>query len=116
MKRRKLGTSAQQRDAAARYDAFLDRGPRGVQGVLDARLLFLHFDLRGGANPDHCHAPRQLGDPLLQLLLVVVAGRLVDLTPNSLDTRFHRSALARPADEGRAFLLNLDALGAAQIL
>src|SRR5258708_40357665 len=35
---------AQQRDTAARYDAFLDRSSGCVEGVLDAILLLLHLD------------------------------------------------------------------------
>ncbi|MCY1522089.1 hypothetical protein D9M68_569340 [compost metagenome] len=86
-----------------------------MQSVFDARLLLLHFHLSGGANPDHRYATGQLGDPLLQLLLVVVAGGLVDLPPDGLDAGFDCCALARAADEGRVLLLNFDALGMPQI-
>ena len=41
---------AQQRDAAARHDAFLDRRAGGVERVLDAVLLLLHFDLGRAAD------------------------------------------------------------------
>src|SRR5690606_37385629 len=44
---------AQQRDTAARYDAFLDRGARGVQRVFDASLALLHLGLGGGTDLDH---------------------------------------------------------------
>ncbi len=53
---RGLGTD--QGDAAARDDAFLDRRTGGMQGVFDARLLFLHLDFGGGADLDHRNAPR----------------------------------------------------------
>jgi ABC-2 type transport system permease protein len=43
-----------------------------VQRVLDAVLLLLELDLGGRADLDHRHAAGQLGQPLLQLLAVVV--------------------------------------------
>ena len=39
----------------------------------------LHLDLGGAADLDDRHAAGQLGQPLLQLLAVVVGGRLLDL-------------------------------------
>src|SRR5262249_52746513 len=70
---------AEEGDAAAGKDAFLVGRPRSVHGVLDAGLLLLHLTLGGGADVDLGHAARQLGDPLGQLLLVVVAGRFLQL-------------------------------------
>ena len=66
-------------DAAAGDDAFLDRRARRVQRVLDAGLLLLQLDLGGRADLDDGHAAGQLGQALLELLAVVVAGGLVDL-------------------------------------
>ena len=75
----------QQRHAAAGDDAFLDRGAGCVQRVLDAVLLLLHFDLGCAADADHRDAARELGQALLQLLLVVVRGGLLDLRLDLLD-------------------------------
>src|SRR5687768_7353206 len=69
---------ANERDAAARHDAFLDRGTRGVQRVLDASLLLLHLALGGRADVDDRNTAGQLRLALLELLLVVIGGRLVD--------------------------------------
>src|SRR5690606_41254097 len=52
--------------------AFFDRRTRGVQGVFDAGLLFLHLDLGRGTDLDHRNAAGQLNHALLQLLAVVV--------------------------------------------
>ena len=76
---------AQQGHAAAGHDALLDGRLGRVHGVLDAGLLLLHLGLGGGADLDHGHAADQLGQPLLQLLAVVVGGRLLDLGPDLLD-------------------------------
>ena len=70
---------AQQRDAAARHDALLDRRAGGVERVVDAILLLLDLDLGRAADADHRDAAGELGQPLLQLLLVVVGGGLLDL-------------------------------------
>ena len=74
-----LGGGADHGDAAAGEDAFFDRGAAGVQGVLDAGLLFLHGDFGGGADVDLGHAAGQLGQAFLEFLAVVIAGGVVDL-------------------------------------
>src|SRR5437879_5481665 len=68
----------QERNAAARHDALLDRGAGRMQRVLDPGLLLLHLGLGGRAHVDHRDAARQLREPLLQLLLVVIRRGLLD--------------------------------------
>ena len=70
---------AEQGDAAARQDAFLDRGAGRMHRVIDAILALLHLDLGRAADADHRDAARELGQTLLQLLAVVVGGGLLDL-------------------------------------
>ena len=76
---------AQQRDAAAGDDAFLDGRLGGVHGVLDAGLLFLHLGLGGSADLDDGDAADELGEALLELLAVVVGGGVLDLRADLLD-------------------------------
>ena len=59
--------------------------------VVDAILALLHLDLGGAADADHRHAARELGQPLLQLLAVVVGGGLLDL---GLDLRAMRPSMS----------------------
>ena len=75
----------QQRHAAAGHDAFLDGRAGRAQRILDAVLLFLQLGLGAGADADDRHAARQLGQALLQLFLVVVAGGVLDLDLDLLD-------------------------------
>src|SRR5205823_3097509 len=76
-----------ERHAATRHDPFLDgRAGRG-QRILDAVLLLLELDLGGAANPDDRHAAGELRQPLLQLLLVELGGRRLDLRADLLDAR-----------------------------
>jgi hypothetical protein len=68
------GNRAQVARAAAGDDALGERGAGGVERVLDAGLLLLEFGLGGGADLDLGHAAGELGEALLELLAVVVAG------------------------------------------
>ena len=87
-----------------------------MQRIFDASLLFLHFDFGRGADLDHRNAAGELGHTFLQLFLVVIRGRLVDLHANVLDPRFDGRLLARTVDDGRVLFRDFDLLGAAQIL
>ena len=71
--------AAEQRDAAAGHDALFDGRLGGVHRVLDARLLLLHLGLGGRTDLDDGDAADELRQPLLQLLAVVVRGRVLDL-------------------------------------
>ena len=110
------GDGAQQGDAAAGDDAFLDRRLGGVHGVLDPGLLLLHLRLGGRAHLDHGHAAHQLGQPLLQLLAVVVGGRLLDLGADLLDPALDVLGVARALDDGGVVLVDGDLLGPAEVL
>src|SRR5262249_30228349 len=105
---------AQQGNAAARYDALFDRGPRGVERVLDAVFLLLHLDLRRAADADDRDAARQLGKPLLELLAIVVRGGLLDLGLDLTDAGLDVLLLAGAVDDGGLFLLDDHLLGLAE--
>ena len=105
---------AQERDAAARHDAFLDRGAGGVERVLDAILLLLDLDFGRAADADHRDAAGELGEPLLQLLAVVVGGGLLDLRLDLIDAGLDVLLLAGAVDDRGLFLLDHDLLGAAE--
>ena len=75
---------ADQGGAAAGDDPLLDRGAGGVQGVLDEGLPLLHLGLGGGADVDLGDAAGELGEPLLELLAVVLAVGLGDLAADHL--------------------------------
>src|ERR1700733_3040706 len=106
----------QERNAAARDNALFHSRAGGVERVVDAVLLFLDLDLGRAANPDHRNAAGELRQPLLQLLLVVVGGRVLDLGLDlgdpALDVRF----LAYAVDDGGLLLLDPDALSPAEHL
>src|SRR5262249_39390578 len=105
----------QQGDAAARQDALLVGRPRGVHGVLDAGLLLLRLALGGRPDVDLRDAARQLGDALRQLLTVVVAGALVQLTLDGLDAGRDLVLGAGALDDDRVVLVDLHLLGAAEV-
>ena len=88
--------AAQQRQPAARHDALGDRRLGRADRVVERVLARLHLRLRRRADADHRHAARELGEPLLELLLVVVAGGLLDLAAD-LRHAARRCALRSPA-------------------
>src|SRR5215207_526926 len=106
---------AHQRDAAAGDDALLRGRARRVDGVLDAHLLLLHLGLGRGADAEDGDAARELRQALLQLLAVVVRGRLLDLVADGGDATLDGFAFARALDDGRVLLVHDDALGAPEV-
>ena len=105
-----------ERDAAAGHDALLDRRLRRVHGILDARLLLLHLGFGGCTDLDDGDAADELRQPLLQLLTVVVRGRVLDLRPDLLDATFDGRRRAAAFDDGGVVLVDGDLLGLAEIL
>ena len=88
---------------------------RGVQRILDARLLLLHLGLGRGTDVDDGDATGELGQTLLQLLLVVVRRGGIDRGPDLLDAALDLRVLTGPVDDGRVVLVDDDALGAAEV-
>ena len=109
-------SAAHQRNAAARDDALFDGRAGCVHRILDARLLLLHLGLGCSADLDDGNAANQLGQPLLQLLAVVVGGGLLDLRANLLHAALDLAVLAAAVDDGGVVLVDGDALGGAQVL
>ena len=111
---RRLG--AQQRDAAAGDDAFFDRRAGRVERVVDAVLLLLDLDLGRAADADHRDAAGELGQTLLQLLLVVVRGGLLDLRLDLRDAALDVGLVAGAVDDRGVLLVDADPLGLAEHL
>jgi len=107
---------ADERDAAAGDDPLFDGRARGVERILDARLLLLHLGLGVGADFDDRNAARELRETLLELLFVVVARRRFDLLTNRLDARLDLLRVTGAVDDRRVVLVDRDALGAAEAL
>src|SRR5579864_356108 len=108
--------SAQQRRTTTGDNSFLDRRTGRVQRIFDACLLLFQLDFSGCAHLEYSHTTRELGKTLLQLLLVVVAGRFVDLDFDLLDASLDVLRLATTFDNRRVLLGCDDALRSAQVL
>jgi hypothetical protein len=100
---------------AARHDAFLHGSAGGMQGIVHAVLLLLHLHLGGGADVEHGHTAGQLGQALLQLLLVVVAGGGLDLGLDLVHTPGDVGLLAGAVHDRGVVLVDADLLGLAQV-
>src|SRR5580658_4492576 len=110
------GDGADKSYAASGNDAFLDCRTGGVQSVFHASLLLLQLGLSGRADLDDGNAANQLGEPLLELLLVVVGGGFLDLRTNLAHTALNVRGLACAVDDGGVVLVDRDALRLAQVL
>src|SRR5262249_55989919 len=101
-------------DAAARHDAFLDRGAGGVHRVINAILALLHLDFGRAADADYRDAAGELGQTLLQLLAVVVRGGFLDLRLDLRDAGLDVGLLAGTVDDRGVLLVDHHLLGAAE--
>src|SRR5947209_4613597 len=75
-----------------------------AERVTDAVLLLLHLGLGRRADLDHRDTTRQLGETLLELLLVEVGVGVLDLGLDLVDAALDRVALAGTVDDGRVVL------------
>ncbi len=62
--------------ATTDHNAFTHSSPCGVEGIIDALLLLIHFYFAGAADFDDSNSARKLGETLLHLFLVVGGSRL----------------------------------------
>ena len=108
------GTGPEQGGAATGDHTFLQGGPGGRQGILDAVLLLLELHLGGGPDLDHSHTAGQLGQPLLQLLAVPVRVGVVDLGLDLGHPTLDVGPVARALDDGGVVLGDDDLAGGAQ--
>src|SRR5262249_22198177 len=88
------GRAADQSNATAGDNAFFHGSAGRVHSVFHAGFLFLHFGFGRGADFDYSNATHQLGQPLLQLLAVIVAGGFFRLRTDFAHAAFNLRALA----------------------
>ncbi len=106
---------AHQRNTAAGHDALFDGRLGRVHRVFDPRLLLLHLGLGGCTDLDDGHAADELREPLLQLLTVVVGGRVLDLRADLLHAPLDGVRAAAALDDRRVVLVDRDLLGLAEV-
>src|SRR5207302_5346658 len=71
-------------------------------------------DLGGAPDADHCNATCELGQPLLQLLTIVVGGGLLDLRLDLGDTRLNIGLLTCTTDDCCVLLVDHHLFGTAK--
>src|SRR5207249_10192790 len=101
-------------DAAAAHVTHHDRGLVVALRVLYACLAHLQLNLRGGPRLDDGDAAGQLGQPLLQLLPVVVRVGVVDLGADLVDPARDLVRVASAVDDRRLVLGDHDLAGPAE--
>ena len=108
-------TAAEEGDATTGDNPLLDCGAGRMEGILDAGLLLLHLRLGPGTDGDDRHAAGELGEPLLELLTVVLAVGGIDLVADLLDARGDVGRLAGALDDRRLVLVDGDRLRLAEV-
>src|SRR5206468_6117923 len=102
---------ADQGDAAAGDDAFLDRGAGRVQGVFDAGLFLLELGLGGGADVDLRHAAGEFGQAFLEFFAIVIGSGGVDFLADLGDTALDGFYFAAAFDDRGVVVIDGDFLG-----
>src|SRR5690606_34593552 len=97
-------TRLEQRKAASCDDPLGDRRLRRADRIIERVLLRLHFRLRRRADADHRDAARELREPFLELLAIVVARRLLELRTNQSNPGVDRLLASSSADDRRVLL------------
>ena len=106
---------AQQCQAAAGQDTFLDRRAGRMQRILDTALLLFHPGFGGRADLDQRDTAGELGGALLQLFLVVIADVIFGLLADFLDAIVDSVGLSAAADKGGVFFRGFNAFCRAQV-
>ena len=98
--RRRVGQS----NPATGQQTLLDGSLRVAYRILDAVLALLELDLGGGTDLDDRDAAGELGQPLLQLLPVVVGIALLDLGADLVDPALDLVGVTSALDDRRLIL------------
>ena len=99
-----------------RYNPF-DGGRLGrVDGLIERFLETLQPVLGHSSDTDHGNAAGQLGESFLELVLVIVRGRVFDLSADLVTPLFDGNCFASPADDHGGVLVDHDAVGGPEIL
>ena len=106
--------AVEQSHAATCDDAFLNSCAGCLQGVLDAGLLLLELGLGGCADLQNRNAAGELGQALLELLLVEVGLQAIVLGAHGGNASVDGCLVACAVDDDGGVLGDLDGLGGAQ--
>ena len=87
-----------------------------MERIIDAILAFLDLDLARAADLDDRNAARELGQTLLQLLLVIFARGDLDLRADGRNAGRDRVGRTGTIDQGGRVLVDRHPLGSAQHL
>src|SRR5262249_36371637 len=105
----------QEGDAAAGDNALGESSARGVQRVLVEGLALLHLRLGRAADLQLGDAAGELGQPLLQLLTVVLAVGLFDLAADHFGAAVNGFLVARALSDRRVLGVDSDLLCPAEV-
>ena len=102
-------------NATTRNNTLCNRSAGCMQGVFVQRLPLFHLGFGRGANLQLGNTTSQLGKPLLQLFLVVIAVSALNFATNQLAAPFQRFLVASTFGYGRVLAVDPYLLGPAKI-
>ena len=106
----------QQGAATAGDDAFFHSGTGGIKGILNAQFPVFEFGFGGCSHLDHGDAAGELGNPLHQLLAVVIRVGVVEFATDGSDPISHGVLMITASHNCGAVLGDCDAPGAAEVI
>src|SRR5207245_9001433 len=101
---------------AASGRSFSDRRPSSVHRIFDWRFFLFHLGLSPSADLDDCNAACEFRESLLELLTIVIAGRLLNLTTDLCDAALDIGFFAFAFDNGGVLLVYVDTFCTAEVL
>src|SRR6266699_1815413 len=102
-------------NATARNQALFYCGSCSGEGIFNACLSVLEFDLGAGSHLDQGHAAGQLRQSLLELLTIVVAGRFLNLCLDLTNARLNCLLASFAFNDGRLILVSHNTTGITQV-
>src|SRR6266567_2248098 len=107
--------SIQQGHATAGYHTLFDACASSGKRILNTRLTVFQFNLGASADLNKRYAAGQLRQALLELLTIIVAGRLFDLRLDLADASLDFCRLTLAFDNGRIILVGDDEAGRSEV-
>ena len=101
---------------AAGHDSLSHRSLGGADGVVERFLFRLHLRFGRSPDADDRDTAGQFGEPFLELLQIIVTGRLFDFTADLSNPAVNPTAVAAAADQRRIFLVRDHPRGAPELL
>src|SRR6056297_1899947 len=101
-------------NAATGNDPFFNSSSGGTESIIEPVFFLFHLHFGSSSDINHSHTTCQFGKAFLQLLTVIVRGRILDLLTNLVDPCFDHLLITGTVYNRGVLLINGDLLGITQ--